>query len=606
MTTPKFHLGLCMAGAISAGAYTAGVLDYLFETLELWEEAKKKNRMIGIGNAGYDPEVPMYDVVIDVINGTSGGGMCGIIGACELLHDPEISFGPFTEKNRLYDAWVNLNDKHGRSTIEQMLDPSDINEIEREDILSKEYRNKKGAQSLFNSSFIDAVCDRVLETSAPEVSRAYVSADLEVAVTTTNLRGMRYSVKFESYDGKIPHYMSQYRQFMQFKRGISVVTKAELPLIFNRTLVSPTGRKHAEYISNAVMATGAFPIGLQTRKVMTASSTFQHQTFPSSKQEECGGKIYTVKTEEPQKPDVPDGCMVDEFNYLAIDGGAMNNEPFDLTRKLLLRKLGRDYNPRKKEEVDCAIILIDPFPNNDDSYPCETAIEEKKKYKYSRKLIPVAMQIMGALRNQPLFRPDDIFLANNEEVYNRFMITPRRDLRTPKCNQPTATASGSLGAFGGFLDRSFREHDFMLGRRNCQKFLREHFAIPVGSLNPIIQYPNEMTNRFSFKGEFVPFIPDMRIKPNTTPATDASIIQDPPFPRYNYDTYFAPLKEGIRERIGGIVDDLCNDGLSSFGRISRFLIGLLAKLILPKIKKEMANGATDAIETSLIDAGLIR
>ena len=29
-----FYVGLCMAGAVSGGAYTAGVLDYLIEALE--------------------------------------------------------------------------------------------------------------------------------------------------------------------------------------------------------------------------------------------------------------------------------------------------------------------------------------------------------------------------------------------------------------------------------------------------------------------------------------------------------------------------------------------------------------------------------------------
>ena len=35
-----FHIGLTMAGAVSAGCYTAGVMDYLFEVLELWENCK--------------------------------------------------------------------------------------------------------------------------------------------------------------------------------------------------------------------------------------------------------------------------------------------------------------------------------------------------------------------------------------------------------------------------------------------------------------------------------------------------------------------------------------------------------------------------------------
>ena len=41
---------------------------------------------------------------------------------------------------------------------------------------------------------------------------------------------------------------------------------------------------------------------------------------------------------------------------------------------------------------------------------------------------------------------------------------------------PAAVALGVGGrgdddGFGGFLDRSFREHDYQLGRRNCQRLL---------------------------------------------------------------------------------------------------------------------------------------
>mgnify|MGYP000294822413 FL=1 len=36
-----FHIGITMAGAVSAGAYTAGFIDYLIEILELWGKQKK-------------------------------------------------------------------------------------------------------------------------------------------------------------------------------------------------------------------------------------------------------------------------------------------------------------------------------------------------------------------------------------------------------------------------------------------------------------------------------------------------------------------------------------------------------------------------------------
>ena len=56
-----FAIGLTMTGAISAGTYTAGVLDFLLEALDQWEAAK----------AGELPpdergRVPWHDVVISV------------------------------------------------------------------------------------------------------------------------------------------------------------------------------------------------------------------------------------------------------------------------------------------------------------------------------------------------------------------------------------------------------------------------------------------------------------------------------------------------------------------------------------------------------------
>lgn len=44
-----------------------------------------------------------------------------------------------------------------------------------------------------------------------------------------------------------------------------------------------------------------------------------------------------------------------------------------------------------------------------------------------------------------------------------------------------AIATDTIAAFGGFLSRSYRNHDFHLGRRNCQQFLRKAFVLPAGN-----------------------------------------------------------------------------------------------------------------------------
>jgi len=68
-----FHLGLSMAGAVSAGAYTAGFIDYLLEALNNWEDAKVKEKQIATGL------IPMHNVMIDAIGGASAGGMVSMI-----------------------------------------------------------------------------------------------------------------------------------------------------------------------------------------------------------------------------------------------------------------------------------------------------------------------------------------------------------------------------------------------------------------------------------------------------------------------------------------------------------------------------------------------
>src|SRR5579863_1629699 len=94
-----FEIGLVMAGAISAGAYTAGVVDFLIEALDRWYEGKQ----------GTDPLCPRHDVSLRVMAGASAGGMSSVIATPQLgeaftsVTNPPPP-GPL--KNKLYDSWV--------------------------------------------------------------------------------------------------------------------------------------------------------------------------------------------------------------------------------------------------------------------------------------------------------------------------------------------------------------------------------------------------------------------------------------------------------------------------------------------------------------------
>ncbi len=41
---PVFYIGLNMAGAVSAGAYTADVMDFLIDSLDTWYAERERQR----------------------------------------------------------------------------------------------------------------------------------------------------------------------------------------------------------------------------------------------------------------------------------------------------------------------------------------------------------------------------------------------------------------------------------------------------------------------------------------------------------------------------------------------------------------------------------
>ena len=78
-----FILGITLGGAISAGAYSAGVFDFLVQALEEWELARAREATLSPA----DRTVPSHRVVIPVISGASAGG-----AVAALLPQPEVVF----------------------------------------------------------------------------------------------------------------------------------------------------------------------------------------------------------------------------------------------------------------------------------------------------------------------------------------------------------------------------------------------------------------------------------------------------------------------------------------------------------------------------------
>ena len=98
--TGTFEFGLVLAGAVSAGACTAGVMDFLFQVLDEWHRLR-----------GEDENLPQHNVVLRVISGASAGGIDGAIAAAACRYDfPAVTLAAadrLGSKNPFLNTWVN-------------------------------------------------------------------------------------------------------------------------------------------------------------------------------------------------------------------------------------------------------------------------------------------------------------------------------------------------------------------------------------------------------------------------------------------------------------------------------------------------------------------
>ena len=207
-------------------------------------------------------------------------------------------------------------------------------------------------------------------------------------------------------------------------------------------------------------ATGAFPVGLAPRLISRPVLDYDHSLRVGR---ETGAGFQSCPPDKSIQTENP-------YVFVAVDGGTIDNEPLELARRYLASGTGKSHNNRAGDEADRAVVMIAPFPNFQ-----KTPHEDKK----DRIIDVIPRLFFSALIQQARFKPDELALAENDDVFSRYIISPTRDYGGQHLlASKYPIACGVLGAFGGFLHKSFRQHDYLLGRRNAQAFLRWHFGLP--------------------------------------------------------------------------------------------------------------------------------
>lgn len=567
----KFKICLTMAGAVSAGAFTAGVVDYLLETMELWEKAKQRNKALGIGHVDYDHSLPMHEVEIDVISGSSAGGITGALTMLNLVdqsYRPVNKDNPNGVNNRFYESWVNMADDQTENTFEKMLAKSDLNKL------------KKGEkpEALLNSDPIDAIADRALQLKEPTAYPPYIAPDLDLILTTTNLRGMNFQIDFGGFKKAGP-VITSHAGFFRYKlaheqRAAGIPAGDDLYYVLD--LKNP---QDMNYLKEATLSTAAFPIGLKSREVSIAQEFVNR--YPKYLFGERQGVKPLVREEE-------------VYRFNSIDGGLINNEPFAIGLKVL-----REKNPALDDRY--AVVMIDPFPNSD---------HDVDEVNPRPDLITVAKGMFKSLRNQAMFNQDGILDAIEGRDHTKFLVEPVRKMKLGKVISAVKNhlASAPFSGFAGFMQRSFREHDYHLGRLNCQAFLRYYFAVPETDVQHklgLMPHDKAMDRFAIFEQQFdinsprfFPIIPDIRVlKARTNEVDEAMFGADAQldfldFPRMAESDFNKRYRTAVRRRLESVLNSI----------VGNFWFKALNRLFL---RRRLADGLSDMMLKALRDNGQI-
>lgn len=558
-----FKIGLCMAGAVSAGAYTAGVMDYLVEALEAWQVQKD------LGTPG----VPTHDVEVSVIGGASAGGMTGIITAAAINDPiPPVKHAPANlmdtvPDNKFYHSWVDLL---GNKMLDLMLDTNDIKE--------------NGVSSAINSKFIDQIAERAIRVNQKlPLLRKYFLKDLKVFVTLTNVKGMDYSVAFKSHQSdnkkRSRHLITSYHDFACFQL---VENESEyqhngwMPLNFVKGI-------NQQLAATAAMATGAFPVGLKARvlqrdgKFLNDNSWFDHITKLAFRPFRLSEPIFTTH----------------------VDGGMINNEPFEKVRDVLMEQTGQrnpaDY--RHYNTFTSTILMIDPFPSEIDDVKLA---EKYNKEKQTTQLGAVVGGTLGALIGQSRVKPNVLIDAWESTNASQFLIAPVRYQDNKPIDGSKAIACGALDGFSGFVSKEFRIHDYFLGRANCERFLRHHFTIPADHTNPIFKkgyahLSDEDVKKFTASDGSIQMIPLLtKEKPQPYMPVFSNGTQWPTVTTAFLESY----ESKIKKRTEALMLSMAN-----LKGLDRFLLLVGARVVLNrKISRTVMNTMIEALK----EHGLVR
>jgi hypothetical protein len=490
---PK-RLAITIAGAVSLGSYEAGVLYEILEALRQHNEFCDQQGQ------------PEEKILIDVLTGASAGGMTAVIATQKLLYEQTALIDP--KKNSFFEPWV----------AEVSLDD-----------LFKLRPGENPSSSLFSSDLIGEIADRHIlgrypkgaQNGTPARKRHPAAADkIHLGLALSNLNGVTYRrplARGEAFN---------YSRFQDEWRAV-----------FDANNAADDTRARWEPLRNAALSCGAFPVAFRLVSLSRSDADYQRNFFvPFGKADFAytdGGTFQNeplgLAREFTSDLDGPEDAA-SRF-YLFVAPGALSPKatPDFKVDSTILKSLTRiagvifqqarfhdwimaeTVNERihrfdeKAEALKRDLLLPPSDPQHIDWRALQPAADALLPVLYRHKTETIDNE---RSRLRILFADDVAEIETKlgadgpkaAGVWLDSMLAFERaaeldDKDEMKIYGITAStdelASDLISSFGGFFERSFREHDYLVGREKARAFLNGQALgqAKPGELGPI-HYPN--------------------------------------------------------------------------------------------------------------------
>jgi predicted acylesterase/phospholipase RssA len=514
-----YRLAITIAGAVSLGSFEAGVL---FEVLDA----------LGQHNRSAPPDARIY---VDVLTGASAGGMTAAIAAQKVLYSASELAQPYD--NVFYNAWVAGVDINGLLPLGS---------------------NEPTDQSVLSSNFVAGLAQKFLlgrcsqtpvppPTPHPALNPAGL---IRVGLALSNLNGVDY-------------------QRSLLSGGTFNYTEFADQITFALSKATDTADAWSP-VTNAAVACGAFPFAFRPCDLSrdendydspflspwpasprnftyTDGGVFQNQPIGLAKNlvdlvdEHQNSETRSYLFVSPQAVDPKTGGITEATATFKLMSGALLNAVYNQAGfrdwieaetvndavSLLNRRASQLLALFKGGVIQASAIqniaslLLPQFKlSPSDLQAARTQLRAQFANEYAGLSSSIGAPAADVWIDTVLLFELAADLHEKDEMYIYSITAERKDL-----------AGAGFSSFLGFLDRSFRDHDYDLGRQKAQSFLATLNQVSEGKLPQLIYtpkpiHPIQPTPPDGFGPEMIPEQNRKELADALSKAADNMLAQD--------------------------------------------------------------------------------